>query len=135
MHLANTLVGAVALFAATSSAAFTASCTNCKWIINKAVPAYMGCDCRKNDGSYVGAGIQLGKCFGNNNGNIQPQQNGFFANTCTWGGALGPAAGGALFMPVGCKRIDGSVNSFSYNLAATGTIQNDNGVLKCFGTN
>lgn len=89
--------------------------------------------------------------------------SGFFANTCTWGSPLGGAAGGALFMQVGCKRNDGSVNSFGYNLgmcrcnlardtmsltsplgsnllfiltpvtAATETIYNDNGQLKCFG--
>ncbi len=87
--------------------------------------------------------------------------SGQFARTCTWG-TLGGAAGGALFMQVGCKRNDGSVNSFGYNLgtcfcgpawdnvsglkvvprlsyiltwatAATETIYNDNGQLKCFG--
>ena len=42
--------------------------------------------------------------------------SGNFINTCNWGAPLGPAAGGALFMQVGCKRTDGSVNSFGYNL-------------------
>ena len=74
MHFTKTLVGGFTLLSASSSAAFTSSCHSCSWFINKAVAGLMACDCRKIDGSYGRSALELGRCFGNNNGNIQPQQ-------------------------------------------------------------
>ncbi|KAF2870893.1 hypothetical protein BDV95DRAFT_608009 [Massariosphaeria phaeospora] len=133
MHL-STILTALTL-ASSVSAGFANSCSNCRLIINKAVAGYMVCDCKRTDGSTnTNADIHLGRCFGNNNGDLVPQLDGNFVHSCTVD-ALSPAAEHAWFLSVGCPRNDGSRHSYAVNLNAVGDISNNNGNLQCYGVN
>ncbi|KAK0635427.1 hypothetical protein B0T17DRAFT_612294 [Bombardia bombarda] len=124
-----TLIAALCL-AATATATFTDSCTNCRFISNKAVAAYFACDCKTVSGSTTTSGIALSNCYSNNNGDLVAQANGGAFLSCS-AGSLGPAAGGALFLGVACPRNDGSTHSYSINLNV-GPLHNNNGQLQCF---
>jgi hypothetical protein len=127
----TTVLASLILAITVSAAGFANTCKDCRLIINKAAAGVMGCDCKKAGGTYTSTSIDLGNCFGNQNGNLVPQQgyvcfllcyqglpcisltlifsifSGNFVATCVVE-FLSQAPGSTLLLGVNCKKNDGS---------------------------